>query len=143
MKISDKADDWRWKKLPEDQVIYASNCVQVLLQLHQVFRELLAKNELEKVAGLEFSALSPITEMEISGMYLDADSARALILRERGANNKGVRRHAGRGQEERFRSSAISLRRFTIRRDCIWHLITSIRGSLQTISYSCKVLVTK
>ncbi|MDM7938827.1 MAG: hypothetical protein QUS07_00600, partial [Methanothrix sp.] len=45
----------------------------------QILRELLAKNELEKVAGLEFSALSPIAEMEVSGMYLDADSARALI----------------------------------------------------------------
>jgi len=79
MKKSDKADDWSTEKLPEDQVIYASNCVQVLLPLHAILRELLAKNELEKVAGLEFSALSPIAEMEISGMYLDADSARALI----------------------------------------------------------------
>lgn len=79
MKRSDKADDWSGESLPDDQVIYASNCVQLLLPLHEVFRELLAKNELEKVAGLEFSALSPIAEMEISGMYLDAGSARALI----------------------------------------------------------------
>lgn len=46
------------------------------------WRRLLAKNDLQRVADLEFSAAIALAEMEISGIGLDSSGARELIDRE-------------------------------------------------------------
>jgi DNA polymerase-1 len=52
----------------------------VLLPLHVIFQELIEKNRLEKVADLEFKTISPLVEMELSGICFDSDAAKALIV---------------------------------------------------------------
>ncbi|MCX6674443.1 MAG: DNA polymerase [Methanothrix sp.] len=54
----------------------------VLLPLHDILAELLAKNDLQKIADLEFRAVSSLAEMEISGIYLDCDQAKRIVEEE-------------------------------------------------------------
>lgn len=51
----------------------------VLLPLHDIFAELLARNGLQRVADLEFQAISSIVELEISGIHLDCSAARSMV----------------------------------------------------------------
>jgi len=53
-----------------------------LLPLHDILAELLAKNDLQRVADLEFRAAIALVEMEISGIGLDSSGARELIDQE-------------------------------------------------------------
>jgi len=54
----------------------------VLLPLHDILAALLAKNDLQKIADLEFRAVSSLAEMEISGIYLDCDQAKRIVENE-------------------------------------------------------------
>ena len=63
-----------------EQITSVTKYAEVLLQLHTILQELLIKNTLMRVAELEFRTISPVVEMELSGIYLDADASRALIL---------------------------------------------------------------
>ena len=54
----------------------------VLLPLHDIFAELLARNGLQRVADLEFQVVSSLVEMEISGIHLDCSAARSMIREE-------------------------------------------------------------
>jgi DNA polymerase I-like protein with 3'-5' exonuclease and polymerase domains len=56
----------------------------VLLPLHGILAELLARNGLQRIAELEFKAASSLAEMQISGIQLDCDQARAFVSREEG-----------------------------------------------------------
>jgi len=51
----------------------------VILPLHDILAKLLAKNSLQKIADLEFRAVSSLAEMEISGIYLDCDQAKRIV----------------------------------------------------------------
>lgn len=53
-----------------------------LLPLHGILAELLARNDLCRVADLEFRAAVVLAEMEISGIGLDSSGARELLARE-------------------------------------------------------------
>ena len=57
----------------------AANESAVLLPIHDILAELLAKNGLQKVADLEFRAICSLAEMEVSGIHLDCDQAKRII----------------------------------------------------------------
>ena len=73
------SSDWEVEGPTTEQIISAAKYAEVLLPLHAVLQELLIKNTLMRVAELEFRTISPVVEMELSGIYLDADAARALM----------------------------------------------------------------
>jgi DNA polymerase I len=54
----------------------------VLLPLHGILADLLAKNSLQKVADLEFQAISSIMEMEVSGIHMDCPQAKGIVAQE-------------------------------------------------------------
>ena len=54
----------------------------VLLPLHDILAELIAKNDLQKIADLEFRAAFALAEMEISGIGLDSLGAKELLAQE-------------------------------------------------------------
>jgi DNA polymerase-1 len=72
--------DWNAKELTDEQIDYAAGVATVLLPLHSILQELIVKNGLGRVAELEFRTVSSVVEMELAGIYLDADLARALML---------------------------------------------------------------
>jgi DNA polymerase I len=76
---SSRISDWEALEQTTKHVISAAKYAGVLLPLHAVLQKLLIKNTLMRVAELEFRTLSPVVEMEHSGIYLDADTARALM----------------------------------------------------------------
>ncbi len=53
-----------------------------LLPLHDILAELIAKNDLTRVAELEFRAACALAEMEISGIGLDTSGAKELLAQE-------------------------------------------------------------
>jgi DNA polymerase I len=71
--------DWSAGNLAFEQIELASQRVRVLIPLYKILRKLIVKNNLDKIAELEFRTLSPVIEMQLCGLYLDADAARALI----------------------------------------------------------------
>lgn len=79
---SRKASDWGAKELTPSQVAYATSCAKVLLPLQAILQELIIKNGLERVAELEFRTVSPVVEMELSGIHFDAEAAKYLISRK-------------------------------------------------------------
>ena len=54
----------------------------VLLPLHNILAELLARNGLEKIADLEFQVAASLAEMQGSGIHLECDQARGMVCRE-------------------------------------------------------------
>ena len=56
----------------------------VLLPLHGILAELLARNGLQRAAELEFQAASSLAEMQNSGIHLDCRQARATVSLEEG-----------------------------------------------------------
>ena len=56
----------------------------VLLPLHNILAELLARNGLWRIADLEFKAASSLAEMQLSGIHLECDQANAVVSREEG-----------------------------------------------------------
>ena len=71
--------DWTEANLPPLTIECAARESAVLLQLHDIFAELLAKNDLQKIADMEFRAVCSLAEMEISGIYLDCDQAKRIV----------------------------------------------------------------
>lgn len=57
----------------------AAKAAAVLLPTYRILDELLAKNDLQRVADLEFKAIASLVEMEITGMGLNAVDAGSLV----------------------------------------------------------------
>ena len=87
---SHPAYDWNTKHLSFEQIAHSVKKAEVLLPLHKILQELIAKNNLEKVAELEFMTISPIVEMELSGINLDAEAAGSLISEKQSQLVKAV-----------------------------------------------------
>jgi DNA polymerase-1 len=60
----------------------AANESAVLLPLHNILAELLTKNDLQRIADLEFQVISSLVEMEISGIHMDCPQARGIVAQE-------------------------------------------------------------
>jgi len=73
-----QASDWHGDLTPE-QIRYAAQDAAVLLPLHEVLTRLLRLNRLERVAGIEFSCIPAVAEVESAGMPFDAPRARDLL----------------------------------------------------------------
>lgn len=74
-----RTSDWEAEGPTAEQITSRAKYAEVLLPLHAILQELLIKNTLMRVAELEFRTISPVVEMELSGIYLDADAARELM----------------------------------------------------------------
>lgn len=73
-----QASDWHGELTPA-QVQYAAWDAAVLLPLHEILSRLLRLNRLERVAGIEFSCIPAVAEVELAGMPFDAPRARELL----------------------------------------------------------------
>ena len=51
----------------------------ILLPIYLILDELLSKNELQRIADLEFRAICSLAEMEITGIYLDSCQAERMV----------------------------------------------------------------
>ena len=65
--------------LTEDEIECFAQNAAVLLPIHCILAELLAKNDLQRVADLEFRAIPSLAEMEVTGIGLNAAGARSLV----------------------------------------------------------------
>jgi len=72
--------DWSCKHLTAEQIEYAAKNTEVLLPLEAIFQDLIIKNGQEKIAELEFRTISPVVEMGLSGICLDSEATKSLIL---------------------------------------------------------------
>ena len=75
---SDEADSFCLSQNME----HAAREASVLLPVYSILSQLLAKNNLNKIADLEFRAVSSLAEMEISGIYIDSLHAREIAEQE-------------------------------------------------------------
>jgi DNA polymerase I len=80
LKLSCQSENQEDQELTPAQIELVAKKAQVLLPLYAIFKELIAKNDLERVAELEFRTISPVVEMELCGINLDVDAANALIF---------------------------------------------------------------
>jgi DNA polymerase I len=55
------------------------NSSAIFLPIYLILDELLAKNELQRIADLEFRAICSLAEMEITGIYLDSCQAERMV----------------------------------------------------------------
>jgi len=53
-----------------------------LLPLYHILAELIARNGLQRIADLEFRAVSSLTEMEMSGIHMNVDQAKEMVRQE-------------------------------------------------------------
>jgi len=58
-----------------DYSAWAAERAGLLLPLYAVFQDLMERNGLQKIADLEFRTLSPVVEMQISGIFFDREAA--------------------------------------------------------------------
>lgn len=76
----DPAHDWNVQDFTAEQIHNAAMHAIVLLPLYSILQQLIDRNGLYRVADLEFRTISVVVEMELSGIYLDADAARKVIM---------------------------------------------------------------
>jgi DNA polymerase I-like protein with 3'-5' exonuclease and polymerase domains len=53
-----------------------------LLPLYEILAELIERNDLQRIADLEFRAISSIVEMETAGIAMDSDQARRMVSQD-------------------------------------------------------------
>lgn len=76
---SEQVSDWNASELSQSQLTYAARDAQVMLSLHEQMADRLAADGLTRVAELEFDCLMPIADMELSGIFLDAERWREQL----------------------------------------------------------------
>lgn len=73
-----KTSDWGAKDLTPDQISCAASFTSVLLPVQAILQKLIEKNGMLRIADLEFRTVSPVVEMELSGIHFDAALGRKL-----------------------------------------------------------------
>jgi len=76
---SEQVSDWNAPELSQSQLGYAARDAQVMLSLHEQMADRLAADGLTRVAELEFDCLMPIADMELNGIFLDAERWREQL----------------------------------------------------------------
>ncbi len=76
---SEQVSDWNASELSQSQLTYAARDAQVMLSLHEQMADRLAADGLTRVAELEFDCLMPIADMELNGIFLDAERWREQL----------------------------------------------------------------
>ena len=87
---SEQISDWNAGELSPSQLQYAARDAQVMLSLHEQMADRLAADGLTEVAKLEFECLMPIAQMELNGIYLDAERWREQLEKVRIAQSKAA-----------------------------------------------------
>lgn len=87
---SEQVSDWNAAELSQSQLQYAALDAQVMLPLHEQMADRLAADGLTRAAELEFECLMPIAEMELNGIFLDADRWREHLEKVRVAQAKAA-----------------------------------------------------
>lgn len=85
---TEQLSDWRAAELSASQIEYAARDAAILLPLFEQLTDRLKRDELERVAGLEFACVVPIAEMELNGFGIDCDAWRAQLECVRTAADK-------------------------------------------------------
>jgi DNA polymerase-1 len=85
---TEQLSDWRTAELSASQIEYAARDAAILLPLFEQLTDRLKRDELERVAGLEFACVVPIAEMELNGFGIDCDAWRAQLECVRTAADK-------------------------------------------------------
>lgn len=85
---SEQVSDWNASELSQTQLQYAARDAHVMLPLHEQMADRLATDGLTDVARLEFDTLMPVTQMELNGIFLDAERWREHLGRVRVAQEK-------------------------------------------------------
>lgn len=79
LKKNDSLNDEYLKDPMPVKIELATKKALALLPLYAILQDLIVKNDLGRVAELEFRTISPVVEMELCGINLDVDSAKSLI----------------------------------------------------------------
>ncbi|MGB3634080.1 MAG: bifunctional 3'-5' exonuclease/DNA polymerase [Rubrobacteraceae bacterium] len=81
---SAQREDWS-RELSGRQIEYAARDAEVLLPLRERLSQALESEKLNRVSGIEFSAVAALAEMELAGIKLDLEKWQALAetVRER------------------------------------------------------------
>jgi DNA polymerase I len=87
---SEQISDWNAGELSPSQLQYAARDAQVMLSLHEQMADRLASDGLTEVAKLEFECLMPIAQMELNGIFLDAERWREQLAKVRVAQSKAA-----------------------------------------------------
>ncbi len=66
-----QVSDWSSAELSHSQIEYAARDAAIMRQLRDEMADRLGRDDLERVAALEFDCLMPIAEMELNGVHLD------------------------------------------------------------------------
>lgn len=82
--------DWNAAELSHTQVEYAARDAAVMVQLREKVAERLKTDDLERVAKLEFDCVTPISEMELNGFYLDESRWREQLEKVKIAQAKAA-----------------------------------------------------
>jgi len=67
-----QVSDWSANDLSQVQLEYAARDAAILVPLYTQLKERLEADGLTRAAELEFNAVMPVTDMELTGFYLDA-----------------------------------------------------------------------
>lgn len=109
-----QVSDWSASELSQSQLEYAARDAAILVPLYTQLAERLAADDLTRVAELEFDTVMPVTDMELTGFYLDAVRWRENIEairkeRDRVADELQEMLAAGVSQTSLFGRSEINL----------------------------------
>ncbi len=78
---SQQVSDWSANELSQVQLEYAARDAAILLPLYSQMTERLKADDLTRVAELEFKAVMPVAQMELTGFFLDQDRWKENITR--------------------------------------------------------------
>ena len=87
---TEQLSDWNAAELSQTQLQYAARDAHVMLPLHEQMADRLAVDGLTEVAQLEFECLMPVAEMELNGIFLDAERWREQLEKVRVAQAKAA-----------------------------------------------------
>ena len=85
---SQQVSDWSAGELSQSQLEYAARDADIMVRLRDRIADDLKKDDLKRVADLEFDCILPIAEMELNGFYLDAQRWRAQLQRVKSTQAK-------------------------------------------------------
>lgn len=81
---SEQVSDWGAAELSQSQLQYAARDAQIMPTLHEQMAERLSTDSLNQIAELEFDCLMPLAQMELNGIYLDAERWREHLAKVAG-----------------------------------------------------------
>ncbi len=85
---SEQVSDWEKDELSQSQIQYAAKDAALMIPLREKLVERLLSDELINVAKLEFECVVPIAQMELNGVFLDAELWKEQLERVKTEQNE-------------------------------------------------------